>query len=301
MHNKRLGIACLMFGATIAVADLLSPADFAVLPVLRNQLIFMALLFGLLALAGWRVVCCLVLGVSVFCAGWAAYQQFPGWSLRPATFFGSPNYLGAFAMMCVFLAFVCWLKGFLLKAVVGANAATLLMAGGRAALLGTACGMFFIVPKRWRLAWLMSPFLALVILGVHAPVGNSHRLRNLIAGFGDFLYRPFLGWGQDSPHPSIETHYYNIAMEWLVATGIVGFGLFLWCAAESFLAARKMPPDTRGPMIGLLVAYLVNGMFIYDTIGSSTVLILALVCLVGLDADKPNGAVIQNDHETLLE
>lgn len=295
MHNKRLGVALLTFGAAISLADLLAPASFAAIPTLRNELIYLAILFGLLAVAGWRRVALLVLGSSVVCAVWAVWQQLPGWSYRPAAIFGSPNYLGAFAMLCVFLTFMCGLKGWALKGIVGANIASVLMAGSRSAILGAACGVFFLVPKRWRLAWLMSPFAALVILGVHAPTGNQHRLRNLAGGYVDFLYRPFLGWGQDSPHPSLDVHYYNIALEWLVVGGLVGFFVFLWCVMETFLAARKMPDETRGPMFGLLVAYLVNGMFIYDTIGASTVLILALVMLVGLNADVPESAVIQND------
>lgn len=302
---NRLTVSLGLFGAAVAAADILSPASFATIPILRHELLCLAVLFGLVAAVGWRPTALLILWISAALAAWALYQAVPNWrpmsGPRSSAIFGSPNYLGGFAALCIFLAFLVQLKGGLFKLMVGANALSLMLSTSRGAIIAAICGLFFVVPARWRWAWLASPLIGLIVLGLHGEFGTTNRIRNLTSGLSDFMYRPLLGWGQDSPHPSIGIHYYNIAIEWLVGTGVIGFALFLWCVTETFLAARKLPDATRPAMVGLLVAYLVNGMVIFDSLGTSTVLMLALSFLVVLNADKSRAPRVVHDHQALAE
>lgn len=306
MKNKRLLVSYIVFFFVVAAADVLSPAPFAAIPTLGHELIALSVIFGLVFFVGWRASAAALLGFSVVCCGWAIYQVFLyGWrplsGIRPSAIFGSSNYLGGFVALCVFLAILIRPPKAVLAATISVNMLSLILSDSRAAIMALFFGLFWIAPARWRWAWLASPLGAAIILGLHGATGTTGRIKNLVLGISDFMYRPFLGWGQDSPHPSTYVHYYNIGIEWLVSAGIVGFAVFVWCAIETIVAAYRLPKSLRNPMLGLLTAYLVNGMAIYDTAGTSAVLLIAMSALMSLHPDESNRTVVQHDDKALLE
>jgi O-antigen ligase len=98
------------------------------------------------------------------------------------------------------------------------------------------------------------------------------------------LERPILGWGQENFGYIIQAHYnpamydqgewfdraHNVFIDWLVDAGIIGLlsylalyvllGIYIWKSAMS-IAEKSV-------LTGLLAAYTVNNLFVFDNLGS---------------------------------
>ncbi len=99
--------------------------------------------------------------------------------------------------------------------------------------------------------------------------------------------RPVLGWGPENFVYLFSKHYdarlwkqepwfdraHNVFFDWLTATGIVGLAVYLSIFAALFvvlfkLLKQKHPPMLIGVFSGLLVAYFLNNIFVFDNFTS---------------------------------
>ncbi|MEI8327603.1 MAG: O-antigen ligase family protein [Candidatus Taylorbacteria bacterium] len=96
--------------------------------------------------------------------------------------------------------------------------------------------------------------------------------------------RPILGWGQENFSYVFQSHYnpamygheqwfdraHNVFLDWLINAGIIGllsylalyllFGIYVW--------RSSMSTAEKSVLSGLLVAYTVNNLFVFDNLGS---------------------------------
>lgn len=134
-------------------------------------------------------------------------------------------------------------------------------------------------------------------------------------GWDAFLARPVLGWGPGNfivPFPEFynpnlfgqepwfdRTH--NMFLEWLVTTGIVGFIAYMGVIVTSFFAIfklyirEKIDIPTGAFLAGFFVAYLVQNIFVFDTIGTYIVIFLLWSLLYSLHGH--NEEVVENKRE----
>lgn len=103
--------------------------------------------------------------------------------------------------------------------------------------------------------------------------------------FQGFKERPVLGWGQESFNYVFNKYYdprlynqeqwfdrtHNVIFDWLIAGGILGLGTYLllfgslaWYVSKS----DKFTIAQKSVLIGLLVAYFIHNLFVFDNIVS---------------------------------
>jgi len=134
--------------------------------------------------------------------------------------------------------------------------------------------------------------------------------RILIWGIGwhAFLERPLLGWGPGNFVDPYSRFYnpalhgnepwfdrvHNMFLEWLVATGIVGFCSYLVVFGVAFFTLwRSVQQKKLEWRLGLFlastgVAYLVQNAFVFDTIGTYLALLFWFAALYSLTRSSPS-------------
>ena len=84
-------------------------------------------------------------------------------------------------------------------------------------------------------------------------------------------------------------------LDWLVAAGVPGLAAGCWMLAEGMRRARQAPA-----LLAFLAAWTVNGLFMFDTPGTSIPLFLVLAWLASVSGDVAHGAAgIDEDHPFL--
>ncbi len=107
-----------------------------------------------------------------------------------------------------------------------------------------------------------------------------------------FQERPILGWGQEGFNYVFNKYYdphmwrheqwfdraHNVFLDWLIAGGILGLisYLSLYILALWILIKSDLPVAEKAALIGLLVAYTIHNIFVFDNI-SSYVLFFSLL------------------------
>lgn len=100
-----------------------------------------------------------------------------------------------------------------------------------------------------------------------------------------FKERPILGWGQESFNYVFNAHYnpelyaqeqwfdrtHNIIFDWLIAGGILGLAAYIafFASIVFYIWKRRehhLPAVERGILTGLLFAYFVNNLFVFDNL-----------------------------------
>ncbi len=112
-----------------------------------------------------------------------------------------------------------------------------------------------------------------------------------------FKEHPIIGWGNENFNLLYNKYYepklitseqwfdrsHNILVDWLVTTGVIGLGLYLslYCIAGFYLFRRnsKFTVKEKAVIAGLLVAYLVQNLFVFDNI-SGIMLFAAILAYV---------------------
>ncbi|MEK7211800.1 MAG: O-antigen ligase family protein, partial [Patescibacteria group bacterium] len=135
---------------------------------------------------------------------------------------------------------------------------------------------------------------------------ESSRLLTWQAGLRGFFTHPILGWGYQNFNAAYNSFYtgemlkhsysetwfdnaHNFWIDWLVWGGIVGFGLFVWllCKSARRLWEIKNREQDFALIFGaLLAAYLLQGIFIFDTL-ISLFLFFVVLALVASFGDEP--------------
>lgn len=298
----RLYLSWATLALITAFADLTSPYPQSV-QTFAGMLAVVGIAAYVAATWGPRALVYPLLAGSVAMAILATWQMGWGGFLRARGIFPSPNYLGAFAALCFFLAAHgaqnsaprsprinrLWLG------IALANAGALVLSESRAALLGWAIGLFFAVPRRWRALWLSFPFALPAIYWFHFGAENTLETRLALWRFAivAFRQRPLTGWGQWPVIHGPIFPAYNIALDWLHMAGVLGVAAFVWAAAETFTAAK-------GPLRGLIAAYLVNGMLFFDSYASGLPLLAGMIWIA---SERWNEALVPGriiEHEPFL-
>lgn len=128
-------------------------------------------------------------------------------------------------------------------------------------------------------------------------------------GIDAFLDRPILGWGPGNFIIPFAEYYnpelfgqepwfdrtHNVYIEWLVGTGIVGFAAYMFVIIGTFILLwrlykeEKVDPPTVIFLTGFFVAYLIQNLFIFDTITTYVVIILFWALLTFLYTKNSTG------------
>lgn len=238
-----------------------------------------------------------LLWVSVGCTI-MAIAQLP-WLDRVRGPFGSPNYLGAFAAVCVFIA---WRSRH--RIAMGANLAAVALSQSRGALLALGAGGAILLWRRSR--WLSGVSLIAATAAVLVLSRPEARMNVWALGLQVVSQRPLTGWGIGGVQIWPLDHFYSVPLDWLVATGVIGLGIGVWLAVEAWLAAGKIQRQESETVDGdkfshraILAAWIVAGLFLSAAWPMWLVLFALLGELVSRDVDHRAGII--DHHQPLLD
>jgi hypothetical protein len=277
----RISLAFFTFLATVAFAD------FAGWGHNYFGLVCAGLYFLSLRSLGqrkWRVYLGVMLAFSVVVAAMSIEQW---WFMpRPRGPFRSANFLGAYAVLMLILAatlyreacILCqrWAKH-LLVAVALANFVSFSLARSRGAMVALALAASILGWRRYPYTVMWGAIglaMAVGYLTLDNPYGFADpRLDLWRIGLSAALQRPLLGWGENGLTVAGIGVFYNVALEWAIATGVIGLIAGLWLYIEAARVAR------RGPLLAFLAAYLVQGMFLFSGPATTIPLVTVLAWL----------------------
>jgi hypothetical protein len=239
-----------------------------------------------------RVLTCLI-WVSIGSAIWAVIQA--PWLSRPPGPFGSPNYLGAFAAIMLFVA---WRNTHLVGC--AANISAVWLSQSRGAVLAVGAGLLVLLLRQHRFIAIALALAACVTAMVLHPSAGNARLAVWHMGLTLWSQHPIAGWGvqefafiADRRLVSLN-HFYSTPLDWLVRTGLVGMTAAMWIAVEAWLAA-----DTK-----LRAAWLVQGLFLSAAWPTTIVLLAVLAAILVrklIPGDGSIGPRIIHDDKPLAD
>lgn len=265
-------------------------------------LVCLYLILTLLSPPGREKAVTVMLWCSIGIAAVAAAQM--PFIPRPPSVFRSPNYLGAFAAIMLFLA---WRKAETAVAVakrpvfawcaVAANAVSLCLAQSRGALLAAGAGVCVMLWRRSRLAALLGAAIAIAGVFVIRSGSEQARLDLWRIGWQAFAQRPVTGWGPGGLSVwSGLSQFHSIPLDLAVGCGLVGLAAGAWLAAAAWRTGAEHRP--------FLAAWAVQGIFLPEH--PATMIPLAVVlALISVRAPVPGhdplGPGIVHDHEPLAD
>lgn len=245
----------------------------------------------LTALVGenWRIYLSLLASASLAVSALAIFLHSTTFIRFPQadmwTVLDNPSYLGEYAMMGLFLCLYLakdW-KWWLLGAAV--EIPTIYLSGSRGALIGVCAGLaFYAYLNAGSLARKVSitAILGLIAFAAldqsnqlwvrTAAIANDPRVNLWQWALHGFSERPWFGWGHEgfryvfiqfghimSYQPFDRAH--NLILDWLVQGGVVGCAAYLSLIGVTAWGLRREPA-----LLALIAAYLVNTMFVFDTL-----------------------------------
>lgn len=239
---------------------------------------------------GWRWTRAVMLAGSVAIAVLAVTQVF--FMPRARGIWGSPNFLGWYALCHIFLAISLRNRWSLPLAAV--NLVSLGLSQSRGSILGLGIG--FAVMVAWKRPW----WAAMALLGAGdtalliRPGLDEQRLLIWRFGWQVARSRLLLGYGHDGIAVSGLTVFYNLPLDLLLSFGILGIATAAWVAAAAWRAASSRPE-----LRGFLAAWVANGMVFFATPSSLVPLFLVLGWL-SIRRDEPRKAVLVKHDEPFL-
>ena len=280
-----LTAAVLAFAAVVELADLLG-----IHHTLNGGIILLTLWYlGIRECPGeWRerivagwLIC------SVFVAILACVQIF--FMPRSRGVWDSPNFLGSYAACNIFIAL--WLRergypwwGTMLP--LSANVLALALSQSRGAILAAAVGAVVMYGRRYWWAIFNSAGLAIALLGMNRPdVFADERWHIWHTGWLLASHLPLLGWGLGVVMPGLQG-WYNVALDWFVASGIVGLFIGFYLLSMSTLRARN-----SGPALSFLACWLAQGMLMVPRPETA----IALYMMLGV-LERNAGTVFPASH-----
>jgi O-antigen ligase len=294
---SRLGIAILVFGLVVALADVFGVGHGFNGVALLLLVFFIAT--ALLTHRGWRIVFSSMLALSVGMAMIAVEQQW--FMTRSRGIFASANFLGGYAVLHFFIALHIrpqMRRNWPIDLAMVANLVSLGLAQSRGAIAAFGIGLAVLLwQKRPYLVLIPLPpaLAAIIYLGLSRPDALSDpRFGIWRAGWAGFKERPLLGWGQ---HALYNT-FYNSALDWMIAAGILGLGAGIWVMIEAARAARAKPyPWDRRTLLAFLAAWTANSMVMFDTAATTLPLFAILAYLASEYRDVTDATCFIDDKE----
>lgn len=211
---------------------------------------------------GWRWLLGALLGLSVAVAGIAVAQMCVGHD-RARGPFASPNLLGYYAVVMLFLAAGSaeTRAGYTSYLPAACNLLSLALSQSRASILALGAGLLVLFcGKHSRFLALLCVFVPLgAVISIRSGTTQT-RMSIWNVGWQAFTVRPLLGWGQSGVWVGGLKAFYSVPLDLMVAAGILGLLAGAWLFIEGVVAARRQPA-----LQAMLAAWLVNGLFIYGT------------------------------------
>ena len=238
----------------------------------------------------WTALAHTMMALAIAVTALAAIQVAMGLP-RAVGPFPSPNYLGYYAVLHVGLALAWSSRWPRMASTAGwASAISIALSGSRASLLSLAA--MFILPRARRYPIVASIAAIAAIASVAVIPGHNadHRLELWRLGLAFAMQKPWLGWGIGQIMVLRLPGFYSVPLDWTVATGLVGLMAGVWLVVEMWRSGEETRP--------FLIAWLVNGLFIYATLPTILPFLVAVGWLGrrrGLDV--PQGAVRHDDQE----
>jgi O-antigen ligase len=261
-----------------------------------------------------KAVACILWG-SVFVAA-VAVAQVP-FIPRPPSIFRSPNYLGAFAAIMLFLA---W-QGRHRTAII-ANAASLCLAQSRGALLAAGAGCCVMLWRHSRVAAILAPCIAGVAVLAIRSGSEQHRLDLWWLGWQAFLQRPVTGWGPGGlgVWPGLN-QFHSVPLDLAIGGGVIGLAGGAWLFIEAWVGSRRATMNSRcghnsrnaaskcsgmtsTGMRPFLAAWLVQGLFLSAHPATMIPFFAALALVSGrvqIPGDEADPAAVVDHREPLAD
>jgi hypothetical protein len=305
--------AFLAFAAAVGLADLAGPG---------HQWGGLALLTGwflsarLLPPRAWRGLLTAALALSVAIAVLAVVQMW--WMPRARGPFASPNFLGAYSVLMLFLAIARNgdKVGEVRPIAVAANLLSLALSQSRGALLALGAGLLVMLWRRHpRWALLAAAIATLTAVTIRSGVDEA-RWEIWRLGWQAAMLRPVTGWGQGGLVIGGLGVFYSIPLEVFIESGILGVAAGAWLLfeatrqatqAEHYSYKSKADPqiiESGHALLAFLAAWFVQGLFLFSIPATNVLLVTVLAylasehrnvadCTRGVDDDEPtlNGRV----------
>jgi hypothetical protein len=305
--------AFLAFAAAVGLADLAGPGhQWAGLALLTGWFLSARLLLP----RAWRGLLTAALALSIAIAVLAVVQMW--WMPRARGPFASPNFLGAYSVLMLFLAIARNgdKVGEVRPIAVAANLLSLALSQSRGALLALGAGLAVMLWRRHRW-WALSAAMIATLTAVTIRSGvDEARWEIWRLGWQAAMLRPVTGWGQGGLIIGGLDVFYSIPLEVFIESGILGVAAGAWlffeatrqaAKAEHYSYKSKADPqiiENDHALLAFLAAWFVQGLFLFSIPATNVLLVTVLAylasehrnvadCTRGVDDDEPtlNGRV----------
>lgn len=176
-------------------------------------------------------------------------------------------------------------------------------------------------------AWVQSSpqlarYSALISLNVKEVTKKLGEDRTMIWGMAlnGVADKPYFGWGQDNFGYVFAKHYdtgmyarehwfdrsHNVFLDWMIATGVLGFlsylSFFVIAAWLLFAKRTRLSVIERASLLGLLAAYFVHNLFVFDNLSSYVLFFLLLAYIHDrYTHDRPVAPLVKGrDYGTII-
>lgn len=142
----------------------------------------------------------------------------------------------------------------------------------------------------------LSRFAALITTDVKGVLANQGEARTILwkMSYQGVKERPLLGWGQDTFGYVFAKYYdpgmyaqeqwfdrsHNVFMDWLISAGVLGLVgyllLFVFALMCIFSKRARLTVIEKAVLIGLLAAYFIHNLFVFDNLSSYILFFLLL-------------------------
>ena len=243
------------------------------------------------------VLCAIALGMTALCL--VQVHHMP----RARGIFASANFLAGYAVLSLFLAWLLLSHGrrWLLISAMAGCVVMIALSQSRGGAVALAAGLLTSLPRKWRGAALSAcGALLLLFEAVRAPSDYTIVYRFQLWRLGLLVAKNhlLLGVGQGV----LFNRFYSVPLDWLVTTGILGLGCWLWVVVGCVRAAWRLRDAQKPPMLGFIAAYLVGGLFIFDTPATLIPVGIAVAYLLSVvDRDVAKGAGLVDDRQPFMD
>ena len=237
---------------------------------------------------GWRWLIASALWISVAIAALVVVQV-ALWMPRARGPFASPNFLGAYAALMVFLTVMQNGRN-LCTFYAAANLISIALSQSRGALLALGAGLVTLFARK-------RPVLcAGLCLGLVAgallirPDTTNPRTEIWRLAFLGAMQRPLTGWGQSGLVIGGLNQFYSIPLEWFANAGILGVLAGGWLLAVAWWRAKNEPA-----IHAFLAAWFVQGLFLFS-IPATNLLLVTVLAYLSRASLPASGPMIRECH-----